>query len=144
MARFEWTLAVQRPVEQVFAFLTNGENNHKWELEIVDSRQLTEGPTRVGTKWLHVRQFAGIKLKTISEIVEYEPNRKWATRGAMGPMPVTETIIFEPADGGTKLQMILNIQTVGLLRLIDPLLKNMLRRLAQINIRKLKELLEIM
>lgn len=48
MARVEYTLAIQRPAEQVFAFLTNGENNPKWELEMVNARQLTEESS---TRW---------------------------------------------------------------------------------------------
>lgn len=51
MARFEHTINIQQPTEQDFAFLANGENNYKWELEIVESRRLMDGPTRVGRFW---------------------------------------------------------------------------------------------
>ncbi|MEJ2512346.1 MAG: hypothetical protein P8Y72_12195 [Anaerolineales bacterium] len=59
MERFKHTINIQRPIEQDFAFLANGENNHKWKLEIVESRRLMDGLTRVGTRWLHVRQVLG-------------------------------------------------------------------------------------
>ena len=144
--RFELTTTVQRPVEEVFAFLTHGENNPKWELEIVDARQLTEGPPRVGTRWLYVRRFpgVGIKVKTISEIVEYEPNRKWAVKSAGGTMPVsvTFTIHFEPANGGTKLHFVFDAQAAGLFRLMFPLQEYMFKKQAPINFAKMKELLE--
>jgi uncharacterized membrane protein len=142
MARFEYTINVQRPIEQVFAFLANGENNHRWELEIVESRQLTDGPTRVGTRWLLVRQFLGIKIKGISEVVEYEPNRKLVKKSPDGPMPGTSTILFEPANGGTKLHFTVNFETKGFLKLLDPLLEKMLVPQGRTNLRKLKEILE--
>jgi uncharacterized protein YndB with AHSA1/START domain len=143
MARVEYTLTVQRPIEQVFAFVTNGENNPKWELEMVETRQLTDGPTRVGTKWLSVHKYGRRKVRAIRETIQFEPNRKWVTQSAIGPIPTTFTIIFEPANGGTKLQFILNVQTRGLIKLIDPLIENIFRKQAPINFRRLKELLEI-
>ncbi len=146
--RFELTTTIQRPVEQVFAFLTHGENNPKWELEIVEARQLTEGPPRVGTRWSYVRRFPvpilTIKAQTISEIVEYELNRKWAVKSAMGNMPLIVTFIihFEPANGGTKLRFIFNEQATGLFRLMFPLQEHMFKKQAPNNFSKLKELLE--
>ncbi|SRR6266498_394762 len=142
MARVEFTLTIQRPIEQVFAFVTNGENNPKWELEMVETKQLTDGPTRVGTKWLSVHKYGRRKVKAIRETIEYEANRKWVTKSAIGPIPTTFTITFEPASGGTKLQFILNVQTAGLTKLIDPFIENIFRRQAPINFRRLKELLE--
>jgi len=142
MARFDYTINIQRPIEQVFAFLANGENNHKWELEIVESRRLTDGPTRVGARWLLVRQFLGIKIKGISEVVEYEPNRKLVKKSPDGPMPATSTILFEPANGGTKLHFTVNFETKGFLKLLDSLLEKMLVPQGRTNLRKLKELLE--
>jgi len=142
MARFEYIINIQRPTEQVFAFLANGENNHKWELEIVESRRLTDGPTRVGTRWLHVRQVLGIKIKGISEVVEYELNKKLAKRSPDGLMPSTSSILFEPANGGTRLHFTVNFETKGFLKLLDSLLEKMLVPQGETNLRKLKELLE--
>ncbi len=144
--RFELTTTIQRPVEEVFAFLTHGENNPKWELEIVDARHLTEGPPRIGTRWAYLRRFPGlgIKVQTISEIVEYELNRKWAVKSAVGSMPlaVTFTIHFEPANGGTKLRFILKERAAGFFRLMFPLQEHMFKKQAPNNFSKLKELLE--
>jgi uncharacterized protein YndB with AHSA1/START domain len=142
MAQVEYTLTIQRPVEQVFAFVTNGENNPKWELEVVETMQLTDGPTRVGTKWLSVHQYGRRKVKAIRETIQYEPNRRWVTKSAIGPIPTTFTITFESTNGGTKLQFILNVQTTGLAKLMDPFIENIYRRQAPINFRRLKEVLE--
>ena len=144
--RFELNTSVQRPVDEVFAFMTHGENNPKWELEIVDARQLTEGPPRVGTRWSYVRRFPGlgIKVRTISEIIEYELNQKWVVTSAVGSssMAVKFTVLFEPVNGCTKLHFILVEQAAGLFRLMFPLQKYMFKKQAPINFSKLKELLE--
>ena len=142
MVQVEYALTVQRPVEQVFAFVTNGENNPKWELEMVETKQLTDGPTRVGTKWLSVHKYGRRKVKAIRETIQYEPNRRWVTRSAIGPIPTTFTITFESTNGGTKLQFILNVQTTGIAKLMDPFIENIFRRQAPINFRRLKEVLE--
>ncbi|NIV93462.1 hypothetical protein GWN42_11835 [candidate division KSB1 bacterium] len=47
-----------------------------------------DGPTRVSTRWLHVRQVLEIKIKGTSEVVEYELNKKLAKISQMDSCPV--------------------------------------------------------
>jgi hypothetical protein len=103
-------------------------NHRKWRQpeqenyimkDVVASNWQLVCETRVGTRWLLVRQFLGIKIKGISEVVEYEPNRKLVKKSPDGPMPGTSTILFEPANGGTKLHFTVNFETKGFLKLLD-------------------------
>ena len=47
--RFEATTVIDRPIEEVFAFLADGENDKKFSVAIIEIAKTTEGPPGVGT-----------------------------------------------------------------------------------------------
>jgi hypothetical protein len=52
---FENTVLIARPIEDVFAFLSDLENVPKWNYAIVETRKVSEGPIGVGTTYQQVR-----------------------------------------------------------------------------------------
>lgn len=88
------------------------------------------------------RQVLGIKIKEVSEVVVYELNKVLAKISPDGLMPSTSSVLFEPANVGTRLHFTVNFEAKGSLRLLDSLLEKMLVPQRQINLRKLKELIE--
>ena len=51
MTTFENTVLIARPIEDVFAFLSDLENVPKWNYSIVETRKVSEGPIGVGTTY---------------------------------------------------------------------------------------------
>jgi uncharacterized protein YndB with AHSA1/START domain len=47
--QFEATTEIDRPIEEVFAFLADGENDPKFSPRVQRIAKLTDGPTAVGT-----------------------------------------------------------------------------------------------
>lgn len=56
-------------------------------------------------------------------------------------MPSTSSILFEPANGGTRLHFTVSFEAKAFLKLLDSLLEKMLVLQRKINLRKLIELL---
>lgn len=56
MLEFENTIRIDRPVGEVFAFLSDFENIPKWNYYVLEVRRLSEGPTGIGTTYLQVRK----------------------------------------------------------------------------------------
>jgi uncharacterized protein YndB with AHSA1/START domain len=50
MEGFELSIVINRPIEEVFGFLTNLENDAKWRREQVDAKKTSEGPVGIGTR----------------------------------------------------------------------------------------------
>lgn len=50
MAGFELNIVINRPIEEVFGFLTNLENDVKWWREWVDVKKTSEGPVGIDTR----------------------------------------------------------------------------------------------
>jgi hypothetical protein len=56
MIQHEVALYLNRPVEQVFAYLIDPSNLRSWQSNLIETEQLTESPLRVGTRFREVRQ----------------------------------------------------------------------------------------
>jgi len=97
------SIEINRPVETVFAFLTNLENL-KAQNPGIKSITLN-GPFAVGTHYVTQGQVMGRNFSTETEIVAIEPDKKFSIKTLAAPpaSPVTNTYTLEPSGGGTKL-----------------------------------------
>ncbi len=51
MIKFEVTIIIHRPLEDVFRFVAQGENGSKWNSAVKEVKQISEGPVGVGTRY---------------------------------------------------------------------------------------------
>ena len=51
MIQHEVIVHLNKPVEQVFAFLTDTSKLSTWQSNLIKSEQLTEGPLRMGSRF---------------------------------------------------------------------------------------------
>jgi hypothetical protein len=88
MPTFKRTYRVARSADEVFDFIGTHlfENHPRWEREVVAIRPLTEGPIRVGTRAVMVRQEYGRRTESTYEITAFEPGRLVAARHLDGSM----------------------------------------------------------
>jgi uncharacterized protein YndB with AHSA1/START domain len=68
MAKLEISTVINRPVEEVFAFLSNPENWPKWISGSIEAKKTSEGPIGVGTTWRQVLTFLGQRMEAEAEI----------------------------------------------------------------------------
>jgi uncharacterized protein YndB with AHSA1/START domain len=136
------TITIDRPIDEVFAYVTDTANDPAWHTDILEARKTSEGPTGIGTTW-HVRfkPVMGVSEGDV-EVVNFEPNRKEVQEGVMGPMQPTLTYLFEPADGGTRFTRRVEIRTSGMMRLMEPLMRLMTPGRNARFLANLKEVLE--
>ena len=80
--RFEATVKIDRPIEEVFDFLADGQNDPKFSPRVLEIRKTTDGPPGVGTVYASTVKDAGMKTKREFELTEFErPTRiRWAER----------------------------------------------------------------
>lgn len=103
MLNIEKSVVINRPIEEVFAFVSPGENWSQWATELVESKKTSEGPLDVGTTYVHVAQMLGRRIENGYEVTEYEPNRKVSMKATSGAVPADVALTFEPVEGGTRL-----------------------------------------
>jgi uncharacterized membrane protein len=142
MARMETSVVIDRPIEEVFEFATNPENDMKWQSGILESGLVGDGPMGVGAQTREVRTFLGRRLESTSEITEYEPNAKLAFKSTSGPVQYQARLVFEPVEGGTKLTLTGEADTVGFFKLAEGLVVRQFEKEMQAALASLKEILE--
>jgi uncharacterized membrane protein len=142
MINVEVSIVINRPVAEVFDFLSNMENNMKWRTSQQEVTKLSEGPIGVGTTYRMVNHVLGRRLETEAEVIEYEPNRKYTTRDKSENLPLKAQRIFEAVEGGTRVTLILQADPSGVFKIAAPLFATMAKRSIESDITNLKDLME--
>ena len=62
------SIVIARPVEVVFAYISNNEHDSQWRAGIIEMTQTPSGRTQIGTKTREVARFFGKKRVTPAEI----------------------------------------------------------------------------
>ena len=85
MLKFSANLRVNRPVDKVFAWLTDASNQGKFDKSSLTMELLTPGPWRSGSQFRELRNLGGRKTEVFSEIAELETNKRFVIRSKTGP-----------------------------------------------------------
>jgi len=105
MAIIETSISINKPVEKVFAFLSD--LNHQKALNATITDVVSSGKVGVGTKFKVKGKVMGRAFESDNEIVAFEPNKKLGIK-TLAPPPasdVTNTYILEKEGSGTKLHL---------------------------------------
>jgi len=137
------TVTIARPVEDVFAVLSDVKNVPIWSSNTIDETLLTPGPLRKGSRRRAViKGFAGRTMQNEAEMIEFEPNRRMVVEVLDAPMPVRIVIEFTPVDGGTRLDWTGILSPKGILAPTAFLAARFYRMAFEKDLRNLKALMD--
>jgi uncharacterized protein YndB with AHSA1/START domain len=142
MIKIETSIVINRPIEEVFAFVTDVEKLSQWSAELVEAKKTSEGPVGVGTTFSGVVKMLGRRMENEHKVSEYEPNSKFAFKVTSGPAQMEIEYTFESVAGGTKVSVVTEGETGGFFKLAEPIFARMLQRQYETNFANLKDLLE--
>jgi carbon monoxide dehydrogenase subunit G len=141
MATFENTVMIARPIEDVFAFLSDLENIPKWNYAIVETRKISEGPVGVGTTYHQVRSVPSQSEERL-EITTYDPPRQLEIQGQLGPFASRLVYALDATGEGTRVTNTVELELGGPVRLLGRVAVPRVREAVAANLGRLKELLE--
>ncbi len=141
MIQHKVAIQLNRPVEQVFAYLVEPRNLAAWQSNLIEIEQLTAGPLRAGAQIREVRRIGQRPAENRAEVQVFELNHRFALKTTTEPH-VTVSYSFEPHNGGTHLKYEFGMQTRGLMRLLEPLIAGAIKRQSGEDLEKLKHILE--
>jgi uncharacterized protein YndB with AHSA1/START domain len=120
MPQASYSVTINRPVDAVFAFLTDGEAAKRWRPGVLDIVKATgEAHGGVGTRYLQgVKGPMGRRIRADYEITVYEPNKLIEFETVAGPARPHGRYEFAPVDGGTSLTFSLDAELKGIRRLL--------------------------
>ena len=142
MPELRGSVDILRPVEDVFAYLSDPKNSLQWETGVVEMELTTEGPLGVGSKGRRVQKQMGTDEGTW-EITEHVPNDSLAFTFESQRFAGSGGYKLEATDGGTRLiyWFIGNPRKI-LFKLLMPVMVPMWRRQVGKDYAKLKGILE--
>jgi uncharacterized protein YndB with AHSA1/START domain len=117
MPSAERTVTINRPVDEVFRFVSDGRNARHWRSGVLDV-ELVSG-SGLGARYSQgVKGPGGRRIAADYEITEYEPDKKIAFAATAGPIRPTGSFTFEGMGTGTILTFRLDAELGGLQRLL--------------------------
>ena len=154
MPRFQKSVVINRPIEAVFAYLTDVEQFKQrtmaFRAERSDIRfdgtgvykltealppppleQETDGPLHIGTIFRQKNGSPYQPIEATIQIVEYEPDHCLAFTQTSDPLKGYVRWLLEPVTEGTKLTQTIEIELTGILAVLIALLA---RKSAQRNL----------
>lgn len=126
MLKFSADLLIKRPVEKVFAWLTDAKNQGKFDKSSLEMELLTPGPWQTGSQFREVRDLGGRKTDVLSEIAELETNKRFVIRSTTGP-DWLGTWDFESEGKHTRLRWTGQLTMKGFARLFESLISGQMR-----------------
>jgi uncharacterized protein YndB with AHSA1/START domain len=134
-------VVIDRPIDEVFAFLADAENDPRWRDGVLDIAR-EPGAGGVGARYRQgIKGPGGRRVAADVEITEYQPDTLIAFRGTAGPVRPEGRYRLSQADGGTRVRFDLSAKLGGLKRLMSsPVQKSMNAEVA--SLAKLKQMLE--
>src|SRR3954471_19299128 len=119
---FRATTVIDRPIEDVFRFLADGENDPKFSPRVLEIRKTTDGPPGAGTVYKSTVKDAGMKTQREFELTEVEAPTKirWRETSKNLVTAAEGGYDLEPAgEGATKVTVWNQLEGHGFGKLIE-------------------------
>jgi uncharacterized membrane protein len=140
MITIERTITIHRPVDEVFAYLSDVEHGPQYISGQREAHKTSAGPMGIGTTFATTSRF--LRRTGTNEVTEYEPNRRLAWKATSGARATT-TWALEPSGPSARVTFTTAVDVAGLLRLAEPLLEQHASGQVDHDLGALKELLAV-
>lgn len=121
MPTVERTVTVERPVEAVWAYLTDFSTTEQWDPPTV-STERTSGDGGVGTTYHNVSKLLGREVEVDYEVVRYEPYSVFELTGEGNGVSLRDTITFESGQDTTTVTYRAEFSPHGAAKLANPVI----------------------
>jgi carbon monoxide dehydrogenase subunit G len=142
MINLDLGVLIDRPVRDVFAFITNPANMSKWNSAVVSLEQVTPGEINTGTKFKSVGEMLGRRIEGEMQVTAFEPDSKYGFQMNAGPVQVNVALSFKTVGTGTKLSLNAQGNPGGLFKLAEPVMQSRVKAMMEENLARLKTVLE--
>ncbi len=126
--KIERTITTDRPIEQVFAYLSDFTNTTEWDPGTVRT-ELEEGDGGVGTRYHNVSTFMGRETELTYTVTDLVPNELVQLRGENKTVLAVDTMTFRRVGDGTEVTYGAQFEFSGIAKYLGPLLKPALAKL---------------
>lgn len=116
------SITIRRPVEDVFAVLTDVEKTGTWFPGNVKETWTSPPPHGVGSTRHAVVTTMGRRTENDAVVTEYEPPHRAVMQGTSPNAPFVVRLTFTPDGDGTRVDVVSEIGLNGPMRILGPLI----------------------
>jgi len=128
MKHVERTIAVDRPLARVWAYLSDFRSTNDWDPGTVTT-ELISGDGGTGTVYHNTSKFLGRETEVVYTVRRYEPERLIQLEGVNDTVTTTDTMTFEGDEARTQVVYRAEFEFKGAAKLAEPLLPLPLKKL---------------
>lgn len=129
--RYRTSVATPRPAQDAFAFMAAFENIATWDPGVVEAERIGSGEPGVGSRFRVVVSSAGRKLPLQYEITEFEADRRALLVAETSTLRSADEITVAGGPDGATVTYEANLDLLGPLRIFNPLMAPVLRRIGE-------------
>jgi uncharacterized membrane protein len=142
MITFELGTLIDRPIAQVYAFLSNPLNLPRWQAMVKEVKAASPGETGPGSAFNVTSEMLGRHIDGKMEIVEMKVDESFAFTIAAGPMRLQVNVSFKTVGTGTKVGLHAQGEPGGLFKMAEGVLAGQVKNQMESNLARLKTVLE--
>ena len=143
MITFETGVRINRPIEEVFAYVSDPLNFPRWNSAVHAVRKISgDDNIGVGSTYVMERTLRTGKGENALQIVAREQPSEFAIRTTSGPTPLVYNYRFSPDDGETLVQLDAVLELKGAHALLGPIAGRLVKNGVDDNLATLKKILE--
>jgi uncharacterized protein YndB with AHSA1/START domain len=134
-------IEIARPVDEVFAFVADFNNNPRW-MPVLGVEQTSSGPVGAGTTFRQRFHMMGADYEMDCVITEFEPVRRISFRFVAPVFSWQGGYVVEPVPAGARVHARGTINLNGPFKMTETLFAPKIRRLINDTAPRLKQALE--
>jgi hypothetical protein len=142
MPRIEGDLVVERPVEEVFDFVSDERNEPRFNLRMLRAEKVSPGTIGLGTRFTAEMATGPRRTPMTTEFTGFQRPRRLASTTRLSWMEIDGSLAFEPVRDGTRMRWEWDVRPRGVLRVLGPVIGVIGRRQERAIWTNLKRLLE--
>ena len=120
MTAITHSIVIERSKEDVFNFVTDLRNDHKWWEPVLSTDKITEGAVGVGTEYIQHSKVMFITVKNHLKVTAWNPFDSIESVTESKQLAYALRYEFETVDNGTQFTLHAELEMKGLLRLLKP------------------------
>ena len=142
MNEFTIIAMIGRPVDEVFAVITDLDQTPVWTPGLSEVRQTSDGPLAPGATIVYTGTFLGRSYGSPAVCTGLTENKLFATKTTTAPFYLEVETALEPTPDGTRVTSIYRGESRGFVKLAEPLVVRMARKQFETAFENLRTLLE--
>jgi len=139
---FETEVRIDRPLDEVFAYVSDPLNLPRWNSAVQAVRKISAGQNGVASMYSMERALPTGRAVNALEVVASEPPRKFAIRTTTGPTPFLYRYGLSVEHGETVMKLDAEVELPGAAAFLPQLAQRQVKKGVNDNFATLKQILE--